>query len=101
MKDIYTIQTNEIKKLNYSFFEKIAASGDPLTYTFSESEGSNDVQVEISVKKHKKIEALILTIDFCSDNGKWMHKSDASASYLISKDDTWQDSSYDGSEFLE
>lgn len=95
---MYINQINEIKKLDYSFYEKIAASGDPLTYTFSELETSSGVQVEIDVKRHKKIDALILTIDFCSDDGKWMHKSDASATYLIDKDGKWQDSSYDGSE---
>jgi hypothetical protein len=59
------------------------------------------VQVEVEAKLPKKTEGVLVTIDFCSDQGKWMHKSDAMVTYLVTKDNMWRESSYDGSEFEE
>jgi hypothetical protein len=100
MNESYALQINEIKKIDYGFFEKIAFTGDPLTYTFSDAMDGEGVQVEIEVRLHEKIKALLVTMDFTSDIGKWIHVSDVAITYLLKKDNSWQESSYDGSESL-
>lgn len=101
MNDSYAFQIGEFKKFDYSFFEGLAFGGDELTYTFADNQDTKPIQVEVSARFLKKAEGIVVTIDFCSDQGKWVHTSDAAITHLVTKDNEWKESSYDGSEFEE
>lgn len=56
MNESYTFQMNEFRRLDYEFFERLAFSGDPLTYTFADNVNAMPVQVQVDTKFPKKIE---------------------------------------------
>ena len=99
MNDSYTFQIGELKKLGFVYFERLAHGGEPLTYSFADEKEAKPVQVEVGARFPKKAKGVLVTVDFCSDQGKWMHKSDTTVTYLTQYDNSWYESSYDGSEF--
>lgn len=91
MNDSYKFQIDEVKKLSYNFYEKLAASEDALTYAFADDEKNTDVQVEVQAEKDKKSNALIITIDFYVDSRNFIHISDASEVLYLHKENKWEE----------
>lgn len=53
---------NEFKKIDYNILLSIAKSGDPLTYTFEDENGSHQIELFFDYYNDKKME-MVLAID--------------------------------------
>ncbi len=94
-------QIQELQRLSFDFYYRLALGGEPLTYSCRESDNpqGQETQVEVSAKINKKLEGVLVDIDFDSDwAARWVRTSRSEAFYLT-PDNAWQESSYDGSEF--
>ncbi len=61
-------QIVEFKKMNYTFFESLARSKEPLTYTFRSS-SDDEIQVEINSRLSKDKTSLIIDFGFDTNYG--------------------------------
>lgn len=96
-------QIPELQKLSFDFYYRLALGGEPLTYSYREPDApkEQETQVEVNAKINKKLEGVIVDIDFDSDwSARWVRASKSETFYLT-PDNVWRESSYDGVEFKE
>ena len=96
-------QIPELQKLSFDFYYRLAIGGEPLTYSYREPDTpkGQDTQVEVNATINKKLESVIVDMDFNSDwSARWVRTSKSETFYLT-PDNVWRESSYDGSEFKE
>lgn len=98
MDKLLNFQIDQLKKLDFNFYQLLANGKEPLTYTYSDQPGK-DTQVEVNAKLVKSSNAVLVRIDFDTNwEGRWKPTMNA-VSYHLTSDGVWCESSFDGSEF--
>lgn len=78
-------QINSIKKLDYEFFDGIAAGKEPLTYTTR----SDSTELQVEVNAHHEGERLSICIDFDTNGGGRWNKSTTAVNFELSPNGEW------------
>lgn len=100
VEEFYDKQLSELKKMGYDFYESLARGKEPLTYTAKYGE-NKEYQVEVNSRFNKQRDGVLVTIDFDTEwGGRWEQTSNAHT-FLLTSDNQWRESSYDGSELTD